>query len=160
MKRGEGMVSGNGQVGAFIAERRKAKGWSQKDLAGVLQVTDKAVSRWERGETIPEVETLQAISRLFGVSINTLLGSPRTLICQSCGMPLTDDILARDRDGSLNERYCMWCWDGEGFAQDCTLEEMVEHCLPHMQLSGMEPETCRAYLESLLPTLERWREMP
>ena len=66
----------------------------------------------------------------------------------------------RDRDGSLNERYCMWCWDGEGFAQDCTLEEMVEHCLPHMQLSGMEPETCRAYLESLLPTLERWREMP
>ena len=66
----------------------------------------------------------------------------------------------RDRDGSLNERYCMWCWDGEGFAQDCTLEEMVEHCLPHMQLGGMEPETCRAYLESLLPTLERWREMP
>lgn len=52
MKRGEGMVSGNGQVGAFIAERRKAKGWSQKDLAGVLQVTDKAVSRWERAQDI------------------------------------------------------------------------------------------------------------
>ncbi len=139
---------------------RQQAGLSQSEVAERLFVTRQAVSRWERGETLPEVETLQALSKLFGVSINTLLGSPRTLTFQSCGMPLTDDILARDRDGSLNERYCMWCWDGEGFAQDCTLEEMVEHCLPHMQLGGMEPETCRAYLESLLPTLERWREMP
>ena len=139
---------------------RQQAGLSQSEVAERLFVTRQAVSRWERGETLPEVETLQALSRLFGVSINTLLGSPRTLTCQSCGMPLTDDILARDRDGSLNERYCLSCWDGEGFAQDCTLEEMVEHCLPHMQLGGMEPETCRAYLESLLPTLERWREMP
>ena len=135
---------------------RQQAGLSQSEVAERLFVTRQAVSRWERGETLPEVETLQALSKLFGVSINTLLGSPRTLTCQSCGMPLTDDILARDRDGSLNERYCMWCWDGEGFAQDCTLEEMVEHCLPHMQLGGMEPETCRAYLESLLPTLEKY----
>ena len=142
-----------------LAQTRRERGLTQEELAARLFITRQAVSRWERGETLPEVETLQALSKLFGVSINTLLGSPRTLTFQSCGMPLTDDILARDRDGSLNERYCMWCWDGEGFAQDCTLEEM-EHCLPHMQLGGMEPETCRAYLESLLPTLERWREMP
>ena len=143
-----------------FAQLRQRAGLSQSEVAERLFVTRQAVSRWERGETIPEVETLQALSRLFGVSINTLLGSPRTLVCQSCGMPLSDDILARNTDGSFNEQYCMWCWDGEGFAQDCTLEEMVEHCLPHMQLGGMEPETCRAYLESLLPTLERWREMP
>ena len=62
MKRGEGMVSGNGQVGAFIAERRKAKGWSQKDLAGVLQVTDKAVSRWERGAGYPDVTLLKPLA--------------------------------------------------------------------------------------------------
>ena len=81
-------------------------------MAERLFVTRQAVSRWERGETIPEVETLQALSRLFGVSINTLLGSPRTLVCQSCGMPLNDDILAKNTDGSFNEQYCMWCWDG------------------------------------------------
>ena len=62
---------------------RRQMGYSQKETAERLFVTRQAVSRWERGETIPEVETLQAISRLFGVSINTLLGSPRTLICQS-----------------------------------------------------------------------------
>ena len=137
---------------------RQQMGFSQNEVAERLFVTRQAVSRWERGETIPEVETLSAISKLFGVSINTLLGSPRTLICQSCGMPLTDDILAKNADGSFNELYCMWCWDGKQFAQNCTMEEMVEHCLPHMSLGQTDPEACRAYLRSLLPTLGRWKE--
>ena len=140
-----------------FAELRKNAGYSQNQVADELHVTRQAVSRWERGETVPEVETLQALSRLFGVSINTLLGSPRTLICQSCGMPLSDDFLAREADGSFNERYCKWCWEDGHFLQDCTMEEMVEHCIPHMPLAQTEPEACRAYMRSLLPTLERWQ---
>ena len=77
MKRGEGMVSGNGQVGAFIAERRKAKGWSQKDLAGVLQVTDKAVSRWERGAGYPDVTLLKPLALALDVSVAELLEGER-----------------------------------------------------------------------------------
>lgn len=88
-----------------FAQLRQRTGLSQSEVAERLFVTRQAVSRWERGETIPEVETLQALSRLFGVSINTLLGSPRTLVCQSCGMPLSDDILAKNTDGSFNEQY-------------------------------------------------------
>ena len=141
-----------------FAELRKNSGYSQNQVADELHVTRQAVSRWERGETVPEVETLQALSRLFGVSINTLLGSPRTLICQSCGMPLSDDFLAREADGSFNERYCKWCWEDGHFLQDCTMEEMVEHCIPHMPLAQTEPDACRAYMRSLLPTLERWQE--
>ena len=137
---------------------RKEAGYSQNEVADKLHVTRQAVSRWERGETVPEIETLQALSRLFGVSINTLLGSPRTLICQSCGMPLSDDFLAREADGSFNERYCKWCWEDGHFLQDCTMEEMVEHCIPHMPLAQTEPDACRAYMRSLLPTLERWQE--
>ena len=53
-----------------------------------MHVTRQAVSRWETGETVPNTETLKLLSRLFDVSINTLLGSPRQLICQCCGMPL------------------------------------------------------------------------
>ena len=135
-----------------FAQLRQRTGLSQSEVAERLFVTRQAVSRWERGETIPEVETLQALSRLFGVSINTLLGSPRTLVCQSCGMPLNDDILAKNTDGSFNEQYCMWCWDGEGFAQDCTMEEMVEQCLPHMPLGRTDPGGCPAYMRSLWPT--------
>ena len=137
---------------------RKEAGYSQNEVADKLHVTRQAVSRWERGETVPEIETLQALSRLFGVSINTLRASRRTLICQSCGMPLSDDFLAREADGSFNERYCKWCWEDGHFLQDCTMEEMVEHCIPHMPLAQTEPDACRAYMRSLLPTLERWQE--
>jgi len=142
----------------MIAALRQKHGFSQQNLADQVFVTRQAVSRWESGETIPGPDTLKLLSRLFNVSINTLLGSPRTLVCQSCGMPLNDDILAKNTDGSFNEQYCMWCWDGEGFAQDCTMEEMVEHCLPHMPLGRTDPEACRAYMRSLLPTLGRWKE--
>ena len=51
-----------------FAQLRQRTGLSQSEVAERLFVTRQAVSRWERGETIPEVETLQALSRLFGVS--------------------------------------------------------------------------------------------
>ncbi len=134
---------------------RKKAGLSQNDVADRLFVTRQAVSRWERGETVPETETLLALSRLFGVSINTLLGSPRTLVCQSCGMPLSDDLLAREPDGAFNEQYCKWCWEDGRFVQDCTMEEMIEHCIQLMPLG--QTEVCRTYMRGLLPTLDRWK---
>ena len=71
-----------------ILELRVKNGLSQEELAEKIYVTRQAVSRWENGETVPNIETLKLLSRLFDVSINTLLGSPRKLICQCCGMPL------------------------------------------------------------------------
>ena len=140
-----------------FTDLRKKAGFSQNQVADELHVTRQAVSRWERGETIPEPETLLTLSRLFGVSVNTLLGSPRTLVCQSCGMPLSDDFLAQEPDGTLNEKYCKWCWADGQFVQNCTMEEMAEHCIPHKPLGKSDPEACRAYMRGLLPTLERWK---
>ncbi len=73
-----------------IYQLRTKKGLSQEELAGKIYVTSQAVSRWETGETIPNIDTLKLLSRLFDVSINTLLGSPRKLVCKCCGMPLND----------------------------------------------------------------------
>ena len=88
---------------------RTERGLSQDELAANF-VTRQAVSRWETGETTPNVETLKLLSAFFNVSINTLLGAPRKLICQCCGMPLEDDrIISHDSDGTLNEDYCKWC---------------------------------------------------
>ena len=142
----------------MILELRTKMGLSQDELAEKVFVTRQAVSRWENGETTPNIETLKLLSKLFDVSINTLLGSPRTLVCQSCGMPLSDDYLAREPDGSFNEKYCKWCWVDGAFAQECTMEEMVEHCVPLMPLGQTEPEACRAYMRGLLPALERWKQ--
>ena len=74
----------------IILELRTKNKLSQNDLAEKLHVTRQAVSRWETGETMPNTETLKMLSKLFDVSINTLLGSPRQLICQCCGMPLDE----------------------------------------------------------------------
>ena len=48
--------------------------------------------------------------------------------CQSCGMPLTDEVLGTNADGSKNEDYCMYCYKDGKFLQDCTMDEMIEHC--------------------------------
>ena len=65
-----------------ILELRTKKGLSQDELAEKVYVTRQAVSRWENGETIPNTETLKLLSKEFNVTINTLLGAPRQLICQ------------------------------------------------------------------------------
>ena len=63
----------------IIAELRTKNGMSQAELAEKVFVTRQAVSRWETGETQPNTETLKLLSKLFDVSINTLLGSPVSL---------------------------------------------------------------------------------
>jgi transcriptional regulator with XRE-family HTH domain len=98
----------------IIYELRTKKGLSQEELAEKIFVTRQAVSRWETGETIPNIDTLKLLSQLFDVSINTLLDSPRELICQCCGMPLEDCNISKETDGNFNEEYCKWCYaDGE-----------------------------------------------
>ena len=98
----------------IILELRIKMGLSQEELAEKVYVTRQAVSRWETGETVPNIETLKQLSKLFNVSINTLLGSPRDLVCECCGMPINDTNISHDKDGSFNEEYCKWCYvDGE-----------------------------------------------
>ena len=98
----------------IILELRTKKGLSQDELAERVFVTRQAVSRWENGETIPNTETLKLLSKFFNVSINTLLGSPRELLCECCGMPMNDSHISRESDGFFNEDYCKWCYsDGE-----------------------------------------------
>ena len=89
----------------IIYELRTKKGLSQEELAEKVFVTRQAVSRWENGETRPNIDTLKLLSKLFDVSINTLLGSPRELICGCCGMPLEDATTSREVDGNFNEEY-------------------------------------------------------
>ena len=101
-----------------IYDLRTKMGLSQEELAEKVYVTRQAVSRWENGETVPNTETLKLLSGLFGVSINTLLGSPTALYCTCCGMPLEDSFISREKDGFLNEDYCKWCYADGDFTLD------------------------------------------
>ena len=139
-----------------LYELRTKNGLSQDDLAEKVFVTRQAVSRWENGETVPNTETLKLLSGIFNVSINTLLGSPRKLVCQCCGMPLEDDIIGRDKDGSLNEDYCQWCYaDGTFTYHD--MDNLIDVCVGNMVNENFTEEQVRAYLKDLLPTLDYWK---
>lgn len=140
----------------IIYELRNKRGLSQDELAEKVYVTRQAVSRWENGDTVPNTETLKLLSRLFNVSINTLLGSPRQLICQCCGMPLEDAIIGTDNDGALNEDYCKWCYaDGNYTYSD--MDELIGVCVPHMVEQGFSEEQARAYMKQKLPELDYWK---
>ena len=139
-----------------IHELRNKAGLSQDELAEKLFVTRQAVSRWENGETLPNTDTLRRLSALFGVSINTLLGSPRQLVCQCCGMPLTDDgQLSRETDGSFNEEYCKWCYADGKFTYG-SMEQLLEFLVDHMSGEQFPPEQARAYFTAALPKLKHW----
>ena len=56
-----------------IAELRKEHGMTQQDLANELNYTDKAISKWERGESVPDILILKQISDMFGVQVDYLL---------------------------------------------------------------------------------------
>ncbi len=139
-----------------IYDLRTKNGLSQDELAEKVFVTRQAVSRWENGETVPNTETLKLLSRLFHVSINTLLGSPQKLVCQCCGMPLEDSIISREKDGALNEDYCKWCY-ADGTYTYSNMDDLIEVCIPHMKSENFSEEQARAYLKQMLPKLDYWK---
>ena len=144
------------QTKDVLLNLRTKAGFSQDELAQKLFVTRQAVSRWENGETVPNTETLKLLSKLYNVSINTLLGSPRQLICQCCGMPLEDSIVSREKDGFLNEDYCKWCYsDGEYMYSD--MDELIEVCVKNMANEAHSEDEIRSYLQKTLPTLNYWQ---
>ncbi|HIS15437.1 MAG TPA: helix-turn-helix transcriptional regulator, partial [Candidatus Scatomorpha merdavium] len=63
--------------GAFVAQLRREKGWTQKELAQRLFVSDKAVSKWETGASLPDTTLLVPLSELQGVSVTELLRCER-----------------------------------------------------------------------------------
>lgn len=141
----------------IILKLRTGKGMSQDELAEKIMVTRQAVSRWENGETVPNTETLKLLSKEFDVSINTLLGEPRKLICQCCGMPLEDDaILSHNSDGTFNENYCKWCY-ADGTYTYSDMDELIDVCAKHMVNENCSEAQARSYMKELLPKLDYWK---
>lgn len=61
-------------IGKNIGEYRKIAGLSQLDLAKKLNYSDKAISKWERGESLPDIIILKQIADIFGITVNDLIG--------------------------------------------------------------------------------------
>ena len=82
--------------------------------------------------------------------------------CQSCGMPLTDEILGTNADGSKNEDYCIYCFKDGAFTGDFTMEEMIEFCSQYVEQynkdsgQNLTRDEYKAMLRQYYPNLKRW----
>lgn len=146
------------EMNSILKQLRENNNLTQEQMAARLMVTRQAVSRWENGETQPNTDTLKLLSSEFNVSINTLLGSPRQLICQCCGMPLNEDnMISREKDGSYNEDYCKWCYAEGNFAyktKDSLLDFLVSH-MPNPE--NLKKEDRRRQFDLYLSQLKHWK---
>ena len=142
----------------ILKKLREDNNLTQDQMAEKLLVTRQAVSRWELGETQPNTDTLKIISKEFNISINTLLGSPRTLVCQCCGMPLTEDsMISKEPDGSFNEEYCTWCYNDGKYLYD-SKEALIDFLISHMpNPENLTEEDRRTQYDGYLSQLEYWK---
>ena len=147
------------EIKDVLKDLRKSRNLTQEQMAERVMVSRQAVSRWETGETQPNTDTLKLLSREFDVSINTLLGSPRSLICQCCGMPLSEDnLISREQDGSFNEDYCKWCYTDGKFTYD-SKESLLDYLVNHMpNPENMSDKDRRQSFDRYLSELKHWKK--
>ena len=83
--------------------------------------------------------------------------------CQSCGMPMTaPEHFGINKDGSVNNDYCSYCFKDGAFTQDLTMEEMIHHCTQFLEEFNdgsdikMTKEEAINQMKAHFPTLKRW----
>jgi DNA-binding XRE family transcriptional regulator len=146
------------EVKEILKNLREKHNLTQEQMAERVHTTRQAISRWETGETQPNTEMLKTLSKEFGVTINTLLGSPQTLFCQCCGMPLTDDsMVSLNPDGSFNEEYCKWSYTDGNFTYK-TKDSLLDFLVKNMPNPENQSDTERRTMyDGHLSMLKHWR---
>ncbi len=113
----------NERFGSFVADLRREKNMTQKELADQLFVSDKAVSKWERGLSMPNVTLLLPLAEILGVTVTELLKGERLaadrqmgiheveeLVTYSVGMSAEQQKAWENKKGVWKQRY--WCCFG------------------------------------------------
>ena len=83
------------KFGAFVSELRKEKGITQKELAEKLCISDKAISKWETGKSIPDVSMLVPLAEILGISTTELLECRRMEHPEAMGKEQTDNLVKK-----------------------------------------------------------------
>lgn len=79
-------------------------------------------------------------------------------LCQSCAMPLTEELLGTEKDGSKNQDYCIYCYKDGVFTQDYSMEDMIELCADFVMKedkNANREEEIRK-MKEYFPKLKRW----
>ena len=110
-------------------------------------------------------EAFEAYEAAFPQKEKMLQEGQLPQFCQSCGMPLTkNEDCGTNADGSTNFDYCQYCYKDGQFLQDCTMDEMIEHCaqfVDEVNKQMPQPMTKEEYkqmMRGFFPMLKRWRK--
>lgn len=104
----------------------------------------------------------QGLGAIMGTSYSkedATMTKENTAFCQSCSMPLTDDLRGSEADGSKSKHYCKYCYDKGKFTGDMTMEQMIDFCAPLMAKAspGMTEADAKEQMEKFFPQLLRWK---
>lgn len=78
-------------------------------------------------------------------------------ICQSCGMPLTNnEMLGTNEDGSINQDYCKYCYVCGEFIDKVDMDTYIDMCSQYGFQAGMTNEEMKEFCKKLFPNLKRW----
>lgn len=102
-KNGVTYQTDNEKFGEFIAQLRREKQWTQKELASRLFISDKAVSKWERGLSMPNVSMLIPMAEIFGVTVTELLRGERLEAESALNRDEVEKLVTCSVDMSLRE---------------------------------------------------------
>ena len=97
------------RIGAFISERRKANGWTQSQLAEKLGITDKAVSKWETGRSMPDLSLFMPLCTLLKITLNELFA----------GECIAEENLKEKADEVLMDVITNWLGHDQWEGQEC-----------------------------------------
>lgn len=92
------------QMGQFISELRKSKQMTQKDLAIKLNITDKAVSKWERGLSCPDISLLSSIAEVLGITTGELLNGKKSECTEDVAVSIDSALHYADKTAKSRER--------------------------------------------------------
>lgn len=79
--------------------------------------------------------------------------------CQSCSMPLTDEVKGTEKNGSKSEDYCSYCYKDGAFTSEMSMQDMIDFCAPMMAQGGtMTEDEARQQMQGFFPQLKRWQQ--
>lgn len=105
-------------MGAFLTALRREKGWTQKELAELLHVSDKTVSRWERDESVPDLFLVPDIAQLYGITSDELIRGERKKVTEA-ESKTESEAKCPWNDSSYREK--IWIQYQVRFVFDCVL---------------------------------------
>ena len=148
------------EVPYFLAQEL-IPGWLERN--GIIEATYGPPKGYFVADENPEA--FEAYEATFPEKVKTLLPGQLPQFCQSCGMPLTkNEDCGTNADGSTNFDYCQYCFKDGKFLQDCTMDEMIEHCaqfIDEVNKQMPKPMTRDEYVQMMrgfFPMLKRWKQ--